>query len=449
MPSTFTMPKLSPTMEHGTLAKWHKKENEFVEAGELLIEVATDKATVEHNALDAGWLRKILIKEGEEAVVNQAIAIFTEEQNESIADYKPEGVVPKVASEVAQIADAADVPIFEVAEGGMVGEPETREAAGTPATALRTKAEPIFAPEPPLEDYNFALPSQGGAGDRIAASPLARKLAEEQGLDLASITGSGPGGRIVSNDLVKAQPLAAAAFGRHHLPKVTPGTFEEQTPTPMRKVIGQRLQEAKSFIPHFYVEQSVDAAALVAAREQLATFNIKISVNDFIVRACALALREHPGINSGFSSKSRSFIRFKTIDICIAVSVDGGLITPIVRHADFKNLGEISAEVRALAQRARTGKLSPHEYKGGSFTLSNLGMHGVTSFQAIINPPQAAILAVGAILEEPIVRGGAVVAGKVMRLTLSCDHRVIDGALAAEFLKTLKKYLESPAILLI
>lgn len=444
MPSTFTMPKLSPTMEHGTLAKWHKKENEFVEAGELLIEVATDKATVEHNALDAGWLRKILIKEGEEAVVNQAIAIFTEERDESIAGYKPEGEA--AAPMAPQKASSADIPVFEAAEGGIVGGGAETQGA-TAAAAMRTSAEPVFAPEPPLERYDFGLAAAGG--ERVVASPLARKLAEEQGLDLSSISGSGPGGRIVSSDLVKAQPLAAAAFGRHHLPKVAPGTFEEETPSPMRKVIAQRLQEAKSFIPHFYVEQSVDAAALVVAREQLAAFNVKISVNDCIVRACALALREHPGINSGFSSKSRSFVRFKTIDICVAVSVDGGLITPIVRHADYKNLGEISAEVRALAQRARAGKLAPHEYKGGSFTVSNLGMHGVTSFQAIINPPQAAILAVGAILDEPIVRCGAVVAGKVMRLTLSCDHRVIDGALAAEFLKTLKKYLESPAILLI
>lgn len=446
MPSTFTMPKLSPTMEHGTLTKWHKKENEFVEAGELLIEVATDKATVEHNTLDAGWLRKILIKEGEEAVVNQAIAIFTEERDESIEGYKPEGeaaAAPPLPAAAPEARGAA-IPVFEAAEGGIVGAAES-------SPALRASSEPVFAPEPPLERYDFALPGglASASGERIVASPLARKLAEEGNLDLSTISGSGPAGRIVSSDLVKAQPLAAAAFGRHHLPKIAPGTFQEETPSPMRKVIAQRLQEAKSFIPHFYVEQSVDAAALVAAREQLATFSVKISVNDFIVRACALALREHPGINSGFSSKSRTFVRFKTIDICVAVSVDGGLITPIVRHADYKNLGEISAEVRGLAQRARAGKLAPHEYKGGSFTISNLGMHGVTSFQAIINPPQAAILAVGAILDEPVVRGGSLAAGKVMRLTLSCDHRVIDGALAAEFLKSLKKYLESPAILLI
>lgn len=436
MPFTVTMPKLSPTMEQGAIAKWCKGENEFVQAGELLIEVATDKATVEYSALDEGWLRKILVVEGQQAHVNEAIAIFTAEEGESIEGYQPEGEKPQEQSKAAA-EDSASATIKQE-------QPAAVAAANQEGAAVAFK-EPVFAPEPPAERCNFAFPV--ARQERVAASPLARQIAREKGLDLFSVKGSGPSGRVVSKDLDKAVPCS---FPRRDAgPSQPAGGYTEEALTPMRRVIAERLQAAKSFIPHFYVSQTVDAGPLIAAREQLAAFDMKISVNDIVLRATALALRRHPGVNSGFHSGRRTLIRFKTIDISVAVNVEGGLITPIVRHADYKNLGEISAEVRSLAQKARQGVLQEHEYKGGSFTISNLGMFGITDFQAVINPPQAAILAVGAVSDAAVVRQGGVVAGKVMHLTLSCDHRVIDGALAAQFLATLKKYLENPAALII
>ena len=237
----------------------------------------------------------------------------------------------------------------------------------------------------------------------------------------------------MSRDLEGAQAAAKYGFGREETPQREAGSYEEETMMPMRKVIAQRLQDAKSFIPHFYVQLTIDPQPLLEMRDQLKHSGLKVSVNDCILRACALALREHLNVNSGFNSVNNTIIRFKTIDISVAVSVAEGLITPIIRHADFKNLGQISQEVKDLAKRAKEGKLDAHEYKGGSFTVSNLGMYGVPIFQAIINPPQAAILAVSGILEVPVVKNGTVISGKTMNLTLSCDHRVVDGVAAASF----------------
>jgi pyruvate dehydrogenase E2 component (dihydrolipoamide acetyltransferase) len=437
MPFTLTMPKMSPTMEEGTIAKWHKRVGDHVEAGDLLLEVATDKATVEYNALDAGWLRKILLGDGGEAIVNQPIAIFTEEKNESIEGYKPEGAEPAAKQEPVQEEEAkADTTI----SAG-----KTAPAAIAPKPSLR---QPAFSPEPPLENYEFGRP-EISAGNRIKASPLARKLAKEKGLDLSTTKGTGPGNRIVSRDLSMAQPAGVAVFGGSELPVEAAGSYVDEPLNQMRKVIGQRLQDAKAFIPHFYVSLKINAQPMIDAREQLKNLDIKVTFNDFVVRACALALRQHPNVNSGFNSVSNTIIRFKTIDIAVAVSIDDGLITPIIRHADFKNLGEISLEVKRLAARAKEGKLDPQEYKGGSFTISNLGMYGVSEFIAIINPPQAAILAIGGILQVPVVRNGQIVPGNEMTLTLSGDHRVIDGVAGAEFLRTLQKLLENPAVLLI
>lgn len=429
MPFTVTMPKLSPTMEEGTIAKWHKKEGEKVQSGDLLVEVATDKATVEYNALDEGYLRKILVPNGSPAVVNQPIAIFTEKADESLAGYEPEGVKPSAPA---------------VKQG--ISEKEAPPAAKAAVTTAMQ--QPAFAPEPPLEKYQFPFPS-GAAPSRVAASPLAKKVAKEKGLDIASVKGTGPGGRVTSRDLDLAQPDQTVRFGKREVPTEAPGSYEEVALTPMRKVIAQRLQQAKTYIPHIYVRQEIDADPLFEAREQLKNGEIKITYNDFVIRAAALALRDHPQANSGFDSVHQAIIRFKTVDISIAVTVEGGLITPIVRHADYKNLGEISLEVKELAQRARAGKLAPEEYKGGSFTVSNMGMFGVTDFAAIINPPQAAILAIGGIEECPRVKNGAVVVGKRMNLILSADHRVLDGTDAAKFIKTVQKYLENPALLLV
>lgn len=425
MPFTLTMPKLSPTMEEGTIAKWRKKEGDFVKVGEVLFEVATDKATVEHAAIDAGYLRKVLVKEGESAIVNQAVAIFTEKKEESIEGYQPEGVVAKPAPAVAA--------------------PEKMEIPAKSAVVSAGLSQPAFAPEPPLKHYDFGKAPE----DHIAASPLAKKLAKEKGIDLSTIKGTGPGHRVVSEDLPLGQPDLPVTFSRHERPTLAPGTFEEEKLTPMRKVISERLQASKTFIPHFYVTLEVRAEKLVDLREQLKNIGLRVSVNDFIVRASALALREHPAVNSGFNSAQQTLIRFKTIDICVAVALPDGLITPIVRHADYKNLGELSAEVKLLAQKAKEGKLQREEYSGGSFTISNLGMYGVSDFVGIINPPQAALLAVGAVEDRPVVSNHQVVPGKVMRLTLSGDHRVIDGAVGAQFLNTIKKYLENPVSLVL
>jgi pyruvate dehydrogenase E2 component (dihydrolipoamide acetyltransferase) len=427
MPFTVTMPKLSPTMEEGTIAKWHKKVGDKVEAGQLLVEIATDKATIEFNALDDGYLRKILAEEGKTVSINQPIAIFS---------VKPDEALPVEESARKAVTPKGEAPAAALA-APVAHEPQ--------ASALR---QPAFVPEPPLKDYRFAFPA-GDISERILASPLARKLAKEKGLDLTTVKGSGPKGRVVSKDLDLAQPDQGIAFGRREMPDVAPGTYEEVPLSPMRKIIGQRLQESKSFIPHFYLRQEIDAAPLFNLREQLKSYEIQVTINDFIIRASALALREHPIVNSGFNSVNQSIIFFKTVDIAVAVSIEGGLITPIIRHADYKNIGEISVEIKELAGRAKSGQLEMREYKGGSFTISNLGMFGVTGFAPIINPPQSAILGVGGIDDCMRLKNGRVLGGKKMELTLALDHRVIDGSEGAKFLKSLQKYLENPSVLLI
>jgi len=424
------MPKLSPTMEEGTLVKWHKKVGDQVKAGDLLIEVATDKATVEFNAIDPGFLREIIVQEGGEAVVNQPIAVMSEKKDENLNGYKPEGIAPKTAEAPKEAAKNPSETPSQI-------QPQPKAAA-----------QPIFAAEAPLENYTFNRP-RGAIEERHKASPAARRVAQEKGLDITSVKGSGPDGRVMTRDLETAQPAGKVTFTHRDEPTEKPGAFELEKLSQMRKVIAQRLQEAKTYLPHFYVTLTIDAEPLEALRDQLRNLDIKLTYNDFIVRACALALRQHPNVNSGYDSANQAIIRFKTIDVCVAVSIPTGLITPIIRHADYKSVGELSAEVRHLAKRAKEGKLDSHEYKGGSFTISNLGMYGVTEFQAILNPPQAAILAVGGLLEVPVVRNGVVVPGKIMNLTLSSDHRVVDGVAAAEFLKTVQGFLENPASLLI
>ncbi|MCB1067008.1 MAG: pyruvate dehydrogenase complex dihydrolipoamide acetyltransferase [Simkania sp.] len=432
MPSTLTMPKLSPTMEGGTIVKWHKKEGDAVKADDLLFEVATDKATVEYNSLDDGFLRKILVHENEEAVVNQAIAVFTETKGESIEGYEPEGLKVEEAPSEETVSEEAP------AKGAIKAAPVAK------ATGL---AQPAFEAEPPLEGYSFEF--ETSLEDHLPASPLAKKLAREKGLDITTVKGSGPGGRVMSRDLDLAQADAIATFGNRSIPKKAPGSYEEEPLSPMRKAIGQKLQASKTFIPHFYVQQDIDVEPMIASREQLKATGVKVTFNDFVMRAAALALKQHPTVNSGFDSVKNAIVRFKTIDISVAVSIDDGLITPIVRHVDYKNLGQISAEVKHLANLAKKGKLQPHEYRGGSFTVSNLGMFGIHDFQAVINPPQVSILAVGGVRDCAVVKNGQVVPGKRMMVSLSSDHRVVDGADAAKFLKTFQELLENPAILLI
>lgn len=405
-------------MAEGTIIKWHKKEGDYVQAGSLLLEITTDKATVDHSALDEGWLRKILLPEGSTAKVNDLLAIFTEAENENYE--VPEKKAARAVAETLQ-------------------EKEKPEPSSAPAS---TWQQPAFVPEPALE-----MPQAPPLSEKVRASPLAKRLARKRGLDLTTVTGTGPAGRITSRDLERAQPAGLVTFGRHEKPQFAPGSYEEIPLTPMRKAISRRLQESKSFIPHFYVKQTIDATPLFNLREQLKALNLKVTFNDIILRACALALRVHPKVNRGFNSVNQTLIQFKTIDISVAVTFEGGLITPIIRNADFKNLGQLSMEVRELAERGKKGRLKEHEYKGGSFCVSNLGMYGITEFAAVINPPQAAILAIGGIEERAVVKNGMVVPGKELTLTLSADHRVIDGSLAAEFLKTVQHLLENPVSL--
>lgn len=430
MPFTLTMPKLSPTMEEGTIVQWKKTVGDFVKAGDIVFEVATDKATVEHAALDDGFLREILIGDGKDAKVNQAIAIFSLKKDEDISSYKPEGLV-----EETQKVEENQAPVQET----------TKEK---PALSAGTVQQPAFVPEAPLADFEFPFPV-GDASSSIKASPYAKKLAKEKGVDLSTVKGSGPHDRILSRDINLGQSSGSVCFGKRELPAFAPGTYEEEALSPMRKVIAQRLQQSKSWIPHFYVTQEMNAEPMIQVREQLKAGGVKITFNDLVVRATALALRDHPEINSGFNSVTQSIIRFKTIDISIAVSVSSGLITPIVRHADYKNVGQIAVEVKSLAEKAKSGKLAREEYMGGSFTISNLGMFGISEFKGIINPPQAAILCVGGMEEKAVIKAGQVVAGKTITMSLSADHRVIDGADGAKFLKALQKLIENPSLLLL
>ncbi len=438
MPFTFTMPKLSPTMEIGVIAKWHKKEGDHIDAGEVVLEVTTDKATVEHSALDEGWLKKILVSEGEEAKVNQPIAIFTTENNESIEGYEPvgiqlEGEKPIVEEKAVEQSDTSQAKEVET--------PSKTKATGS-------MNQPAFEPTEPLKDYTFEFPGEQ-ISKRIAASPLAKKLAKERHLDITTVKGSGPGGRVVSQDLEKAQSSGIVSFSRREVPQLPPGSYEEIPLSPVQKIVGERLQAAKALIPHFYVTQEIDADPLIKVREELKNLNVKLSFNDFIMKACALALKIHPNINSGFNTVNNTGIHFKTIDIAVAVSLDEGLITPIVRHADFKNIGEIAVEVKSLAKRARDGKLAMQEFQGGSFTVSNAGMYGITELFPVINPPQSAILGVGGIKEVARVKGSVVVPGNQISLVLAADHRSVNGAAGADFLRTLKSFLENPSGLLL
>lgn len=433
MPFTLTMPKLSPTMTEGTIIKWRKKEGEFVEDGEMLIDVATDKATVEHAVLDGGWLQKIIIPEGSDALVNQVIAILTKEKSESIDGFIYEEKKPANKAEVSDVVDSNHI----------MAKAETKSQVG--ASSLGMLYQHFTIQKPIEEELLSSIDDKG----RVKASPLAKKIAHDQRLDITTVQGTGPGGLVTSKDLELAQKDVEAIFGSKKQPSYPSGSYEEITLTPVRKVIAERLQQSKTFIPHFYMTQTVDAKSLHLLREELKASDIHLTFNDLITKAVALALKKHPEINRGFDPLNNAIVQFQTIDISIAVSIDAGLITPIVRNADFKNVGQIAKEIKYLADKAKKGTLAPLEYQGGSFTISNLGKYGIDSFYAIINPPQAAILAVGSVLDQPQVKDGVVVPGKMMTLNLSLDHRVIDGALGALFLKSLQNYIEHPSILLV
>jgi pyruvate dehydrogenase E2 component (dihydrolipoamide acetyltransferase) len=434
MPINILMPALSPTMEEGTLAKWLVKEGDKVASGAILAEIETDKATMEFEAVDEGTIGRIVVPEGTEGVkVNDLIAILLEEGESADAlSARPAKAEPKPAATPA---------------GG-----ESKASAPEPTRAT-----------PP------AVPAGGG---RVFASPLARRLAAERGLDLGAIKGTGPNGRIVKADVEGAKPGAKAPSAAPEAAAETPRPaatvpaspdaetvkkiyadreFEEVKLDGMRKTIAARLSEAKQTIPHFYLRRDVRLDPLLAFRSQLnkelGARGVKLSVNDFVIKACALALQQVPDCNAVWAGDR--VLRLKPSDVAVAVAIEGGLFTPVLRDADKKTLSALSAEMKDLAARARSRKLAPHEYQGGSFAISNLGMMGIESFDAVINPPHASILAVGAGVKRPVVgTGDAIEVATMMSMTLSVDHRVIDGALGATFLAAVKENLERPIAML-
>mgnify|MGYP001356418381 CR=1 FL=1 len=421
MPVKILLPALSPTMTEGTLVKWLKKEGEEINSGDIVAEVETDKATMEIEAIEDGKLGRILIAEGTEAVpINTPIALILEEGEDDSA----------LDTILTSEADAASPKPVDVSN---VELPKSDPTAEKPITA----------------------PDAVKSGVRIFASPLAKRMARQAGLDLAQILGSGPKGRIVKADIESAllrkkegasPTQATSATVPEVLPSVTATPVANSN---MRKVIANRLTESKQTIPHFYLSIDCIIDNLLEVRSDLNNRSTiyKLSINDFVIRASALALKKVPAANASWTDDAT--ILHGQVDISVAVAVEGGLITPIIFNASGKGLSEISNEMVELAQRARDGRLKPEEYQGGSFSISNLGMHGVKEFSAVINPPQSGILAVGAGEQRPIVDNGALAIATVMTCTLSCDHRVIDGAIGAEWLAAFKGLIEGPLTMLL
>lgn len=422
MASKLTMPKLSDTMTLGVLLKWHKKEGDTVEAGEVVAEAESDKATMELEAFDAGTLLKVVVPDGGKVPVGGLLAVIGE---------KGEDISALLASAAPGTAAQA-----------------VTEAPAAAAQAASAPAAPAEAPLPaaPVPDLTPADVILTSDSVRIKASPLARKIAAEKGIDLRRVQGSGTGGRIISRDLA-AMPAQTPAAAPATLPAAS-GRSEQPLNT-MRTAIATRMSQSKSTVPHFYLTMEIDMERMVALRSEMnaAQNEIKISFNDLIVKAVAAALRKHPRVNGAFAGDR--FILYDQADIGLAVALEDGLITPVVRNAAAKSVGQIASEARLLIDKAKTRKLTPDEYTGSTFTISNLGMYDIEEFSAIINPPEAAILAVGAILAKPVVREGAIAIGQRMKVTLSCDHRIVDGATGALFLRELKTLLENPALLLL
>ena len=429
MPIDLFMTQLSPTMTEGKIARWLKKEGDALVSGDVMAEIETDKATMEMEVVDEGILHRIIADEGATVGVGTAIAVIAEDGEEVPADYQP--------------ASAQDAPA----------------AASEPAPAPTEPTPPAATPAP--QATAPAAPERSSG--RIKASPLARRLAKQKGINLAAITGSGPNGRIVRADIEQAmrrginiggaaaattpppvRPLPAGPLPYHE------DEFERIENSMMRKAIARRLSESKQHVPHFYLSVDVAMDRLMDLRAQLndaANGTFKLSVNDFIIKAVAKALVDVPAANAAWTETHT--LMHKHAHISVAVAINGGLITPVIRFAEQKGIVDISAEVKELAGRAREGLLKPEEYSGGTFSISNLGMYGISQFSAIVNPPEGAILAVGATEERAVAENGVVVVKKMMTLTLSCDHRVVDGAVGAEFMAALKKQIECPAGVLI
>jgi len=426
MASKGIMPKLSPTMEEGQIARWLKKEGDKVSMGEPLAEIDTDKATMEMQALSNGVLRKILVGEGESAPLGQLIGIIGE-PDEDIASLLSEAPAKEAPKPAVQPAPSPTEP---VAKSG--------------------------APQP--HDTVTATPADNGAGGRLIVSPLAARMAADAGIDLRSLQGSGPGGRIIKRDIESAmtqrpatgKPALRIVEGRQQQPVVAgASTYHDEPASEIRRTIARRLVTSIGPVPHFFLTTEIEMDRAAEMRRGINSLDpdLKISINDIIIKVTAAALMQHPQVNASFQDK---FVRYYDhADIGVAVAIEDGLITPVIRSADQKSLSQIAAEVRELAERAKSRKLKPEEYTGATFSVSNLGMFGINEFTAIINPPEGGILAIGAMTAQPVVRDGEVGVRQMMRATMSCDHRLIDGATGAKFLQTFKKMLENPLYLVV
>jgi pyruvate dehydrogenase E2 component (dihydrolipoamide acetyltransferase) len=410
------MPKLSDTMEEGVVSKWHKKVGDQVKSGDLLAEIETDKATMDFESFQDGVLLYIGVEEGKGAPVESVLAILGKKGE----DYKA------------------------LLESASSGGSEIKETAAAVSEDTPAAVKESAAPAPEASSSNSSSDDS-----RLKISPLARKMASEKGIDINQVSGSGDGGRIVKRDVESYTPSATASTAT--APVFVPAGTESFTEVPvsqMRKVIAKRLSESKFTAPHFYLTVEIDMDNAIASRAAInASGEVRISYNDFVVKACGMALRKHPAINSSWLGD-----RIRTnqhIHIGVAISVEDGLLVPVVRFADQKGLHQISAEVKEYAGKAKSKKLQPADWEGNTFTISNLGMFDIDEFTAIINTPDSCILAVGSIQQKPVVKNGAVVPGNIMKVTLSCDHRVVDGVAGAEFLKTLKSYLENPVMMLV
>ena len=456
MPIQVLMPALSPTMTEGKIARWLKKEGDKVKSGDVLAEIETDKATMEVEAVDEGSLGKILVAGGTENVkVNTPIALILEEGEDkgALAAAAP---APKAAAAPAPAASSAAPSATPLAQ--RMAQQAGVDLAGVAGSGPGGK---VTRNDVATATGSAPAPKAAGGG-RIFASPLARRIAEQKGLDLSQVAGSGPNGRIVKSDVEGAAPGAKAPAGRPAPSSApTPAAAVIAGPTPhrviphstMRKVIAKRLTESKQQVPHFYLTLDCDIDALLKGREALNAQSpkgegaYKLSVNDFVIKATAMALRKIPAANVSWSDEG--MIVYDRADISVAVAVPGGLITPIVFDAANKGLIQISSEMRDLAKRAKENRLKPEEFQGGTFSISNLGMYGIKHFEAVINPPQAGILAVGAGEQRAVVKNGQVTVANVMSVTLSADHRAVDGAVGAEFIAAFKKLIEEPLSMLL
>lgn len=440
MATKVIMPKLSPTMEEGQISRWLKKEGDKVSMGEPLAEIDTDKATMEMQALANGVLRKILINEGQSAPLGQLIAVIAE-PDEDIAGVLSEApAAPKQEQKPEQKQEQAKAPEPSAPA------PQAKAAAASSAPAPRA-----------VDNGRQPQPVAADSG-RLIVSPLAARMAAEAGIDLRSLQGSGPGGRIIKKDIEAAisQPKAEATAPRYprlvetgRIQQVGPSAYRDEPASEIRKTIAKRLVTSIGPVPHFFLTTDIEMDRAAEMRRGINALDpdLKISLNDIIIKVTAAALIQHPEVNASFQEK---FVRYyEQADIGVAVAIEDGLITPVVRAANQKSLSQIAAEVRELAERARSRKLKPEEYTGATFSISNLGMFGIDEFTAVINPPEGGILAVGAMTAKPVVRDNEIVIRQMMRVTMSCDHRIIDGATGAKFLQTFKKILENPLYLVV